>query len=329
MPSNRGQKKKTKSILLAYDLFGVELCQLIQKDQTEKTQYVHEHLIASTYLNQRVDLHTHTTFSDGTLTPDALMDRAASAGLTAIAVTDHDTIDGLVPAREAAEKRNIAFIPGIEISAVESRKEVHILGYFFDQEDDTLKDYSSEVFSTRLDRVRRIVEQLSTLGIGLDYDAIVESSGPGTIGRPHVAQAMVDSEHVANTREAFKLYLRNGGPAYVASKKIDALEAIAMIDEAGGIAVLAHPGHWVSDQTVMRLIRNGLHGIEVVHPSHDASLVRYYRELAQEFVLLQTGGSDYHGPRPDQDETIGRFYVGQKELDRLQAVRQNSASKSS
>jgi predicted metal-dependent phosphoesterase TrpH len=276
-------------------------------------------------LTERADLHTHTTFSDGLLSPDDLMEKVSAAGLTSVAVTDHDTVEGLVPARAAAEKRNINFIPGIEISAVETSREVHILGYFFDQENSTLKDYSTAVFATRLDRVGRIVERLSELGIGLDYDSIVESSGPGTIGRPHVAQAMVDSNHVSNTREAFKRYLRNGGPAFVASKKIDAVEAIAMIAQAGGIAVLAHPGHWVADSTIMKLIRHGLHGIEVVHPSHDASLVRYYRELAQEFVLLQTGGSDYHGPRTDQDETIGRYYVGQKELDRLQTARQRGA----
>lgn len=280
-------------------------------------------------MTQRVDLHTHTFFSDGLLSPDALMERAHEAGLSAVAVTDHDTIDGLPDARIAAEHRDLEFIPGIEVSAIESSREVHILGYYFDVENDRLKNYSSEVFATRRNRVRRIVERLGELSIKLDYDAIVRDSGPGTIGRPHVAQALVDGNHVSSTREAFKLYLRNGGPAFVASNKISAVEAIEMIADAGGIAVLAHPGHWVSDSTVMKLIRHGLHGVEVVHPSHDASLVKYYRELANEFVLLQTGGSDYHGPRPDQDETIGRYYVGQKELGRVQSAHQRMAGSSS
>lgn len=253
------------------------------------------------------------------------MNRAVEAGITAIAVTDHDTVEGLVPARKAASDRQIDFIPGIEISAVALSREVHILGYHFDEDNALLRDYSVRVAETRRSRIYQIVERLATLGIPLDFDSIIESSGPGTIGRPHVAQAMVDGHHVSSTREAFKLYLRNGGPAYVASNKIDATDAIAMIAGAGGVAVLAHPGHWVADATIMKLIRDGLHGIEVVHPSHDSALVRYYRELAQEFVLLQTGGSDYHGPRPDQDDSIGRYYVGQRELDRLQAARQRIA----
>jgi len=203
---------------------------------------------------------------------------------------------------------------------VESSREVHILGYFFDPDNSALLEYANEVSSTRRNRISRIVDRLSDLGIGLDYDEILERSGPGTVGRPHVAQALVDGKHVRNTAEAFRMYLRNGGPAFVASEKISALEAIAMIAEAGGVSVLAHPGHWVADSTLMKLIRNGLRGIEVVHPSHDHQLEQYYRELAREFVLIQTGGSDYHGPRSNQEDTIGRYFVGTVELQRLRSA---------
>ena len=271
-----------------------------------------------TRILQRADLHTHTHYSDGLLTPEALVERAVLAGLSHIAVTDHDTVEGLTETQAAAASRHIGFIPGIEISAVESSREVHILGYFFDPENGTLQEYANEVSNTRRNRISRIVERLSDLGIGLDYDAILERSGPGTIGRPHVAQALVEGNHVRTTADAFRMYLRNGGPAFVASKKISALDAIAMIAEAGGVSVLAHPGHWVADSTLMKLIRNGLRGIEVVHPSHDQQLERYYRELAQEFVLVQTGGSDYHGPRANQEDTIGRYFVGERELQRLE-----------
>lgn len=279
-------------------------------------------------MNSKVDLHTHTTFSDGVLSPSELMAKAKQVGISVISVTDHDTVAGVPDCSKAAAKVGIDFVPGLEISASVEGVEVHILGYFFDPDNTTIREYCDTFRNHRRERAMRIVDKLDELGIALDHDKVIEDSGEGTIGRPHIADAMVNAGYVASISDAFDLYLKDGGPAYVSSRKIEAGDAIKMLSGAGGISVLAHPGQWTSDRTVMSLIRSGIDGVEVVHPSHDQSLQEYYRNIAREFFLVTSGGSDYHGPRKSSrsgrtTETIGRYFIRKTQLEKLDNVASN------
>lgn len=248
---------------------------------------------------RRADLHTHTYHSDGHLSPRELVEKAAQHGLAAIAITDHDTIDGLAEGERAGMECGVEVIPGVELSVTVQEESVHLLGYFFDPEHVELREHFERFIEHRRERVHRILERLSALGMALSFEAVHARAKGRALGRPHVAEAMVESGHVATERDAFQQYLGNGKPACVSSVSFPAADALALLHRAGGIGVLAHPGHWTADQTVMTLIRCGLDGIETVHPAHDAMLTGYYRQLARDMGLLETGGSDFHRPGPE------------------------------
>lgn len=243
----------------------------------------------------RVDLHAHTVFSDGLLTPEQLVDLGIEKHLVAIAVTDHDSVEGIERARTAAAGR-LEIVPGIEVSTSMDGLDLHILGYFLDYQDAGLCARLRGFRQERRDRVTAIVQRLEELGAPVRLDAILEAAGPGVVGRPHVAAALMDAGHVETMDHAFRTFLGAGAEAFVPRPAFHPREAIEMIESAGGLSVLAHPGAHVSDGVIETLCDAGLTGVEVWHPQHRSQMVRRYRQLAARLGLIETGGSDFHGP---------------------------------
>jgi hypothetical protein len=244
-----------------------------------------------------IDLHTHTTASDGRCTPADLVARAAAAGVTVLSVTDHDTVAGCAGASAAARDAAMTFVPGIEVTAVLDDADVHVLGYFFDTASPVLAAFLSEQRERRVDRVRRMIDRLALSGIRLDADSIL---APGiedptrSVGRPWIARALVAGGHVRNTNEAFDRWLSKGRPAFVPRAAAAPAEVIARLHEAGGIASMAHPGLMGLDDRIAEFAAAGLDAIEVYHTNHDDRAVARYRALADRLDLAMSGGSDFH-----------------------------------
>lgn len=249
---------------------------------------------------RRADLHTHTLYSDGTLSPVQLIARARAYGLAAIAITDHDSVEGLAHAMPAAGGA-LELIPGVEISTSEDGMDLHILGLYVDPEHPELRERLSRFRDERLRRVEGILARLTELGVGVPLDQVLALAGPGVVGRPHVAEAMVRAGHVPDLDDAFRRYLGGQGAAFVSRPAFRPADAIALIHGAGGVSVLAHPGAAMSDRVIERLAGLGLRALEVWHPQHGLGTVRRYRALARQYGLLETGGSDFHGPARGTD----------------------------
>ena len=245
-----------------------------------------------------VDLHLHTTASDGRCTPQELVDRAASAGVTAMAVTDHDTTAAVAEVQALAGARGIDAISGIEITAIEAGRDVHILGYFIDPGNPQLVGFLSRQRAERIARVKAVGDRLSQLGVPIDITPMLaraEEDAGRSIGRPQIARAMVAAGHVADTREAFDRWLATGRPAFVPRVGAPPEEVIPLVRGAGGLTSLAHPGQTAIDTRISELCVAGLDAIEVYHPDHDSASTERYRQLASRLGLLVTGGSDFHG----------------------------------
>jgi 3',5'-nucleoside bisphosphate phosphatase len=241
-----------------------------------------------------VDLHTHTTASDGAATPAALIDRARAAGLVAVALTDHDTVGGVAEARAAGARAGVAVIAGVELSAVDGDREVHVLGLHLD-DTRTLDPMLAELREARRRRAEAMVGTLRGLGLGVTLDAVLAEAGGGAVGRPHVARALIAGGWVRDQREAFDQYLGSGRPAYVPKQRLTLGDAIQLLHAAGGIAVLAHPGRDGTRARLETAQRLGLDGVEVRHPSHNAEDEARLRALADHLQLVPSGGSDWHG----------------------------------
>lgn len=244
----------------------------------------------------RFDLHLHTTASDGHLTPEALVAAASQASLHAIAVTDHDTVESLVPVRLAARDTGITVIPGVELSATHEGRDVHILGYFIRPDDATFLARMRRLRDARLERAGRMVESLSASGLTLSIDEVLQIADGGAVGRSHVARALVAAGHTQDVSAAFRDLIGRGRPHYVSKPVSNPKDVIAMIADAGGISVLAHPGVTQVDDLIPGLIDAGLGGIEAFHGDHSPVQREQYARLANDRGLLVTGGSDYHGP---------------------------------
>ncbi|MDH5739020.1 MAG: PHP domain-containing protein [Nitrospira sp.] len=260
----------------------------------------------------RLDLHLHTTHSDGSCTPTEVVGLAHRVGVTAMAITDHDITTGLVEAIAAGEALGIEVIPGVEISSSLGNSELHILGYFLDWQDIVLNERLKTLRDSRHRRNPKIVEQLQNLGIDLTYEEVRALAGSDSVGRPHIARALMDKGIVTSAKEAFDRFLADGKPAYVPRDLPAPIEAIHWIKAAGGLAVLAHPT-WVrcADRSLVELVRqlkaDGLDGVEVYYSTHAARQTREYLSLAQQLGLLVTGGSDFHGlTKPDIEVGIGK-----------------------
>jgi 3',5'-nucleoside bisphosphate phosphatase len=241
------------------------------------------------------DLHLHTVFSDGTYTPEELISRSVKSGLSAIAVVDHDTVGAIEPLMLAAKDQEIEALPGIELSAEYEGREVHILGYLIDYNNVKLIEKLESLKKNRIERIYKIVDKLKENGIGLAAESVFDISGCGTVGRLHVARAMVKAKLVGSTREAFYKYIGDRGPAYVCNFKFSPAEAIKLIKEVGGIPVLAHPYTLSKDDLIPAFVECGLMGLEVYYSEHTQGMVNFYLGLAKKYNLLVTGGSDCHG----------------------------------
>ena len=248
-----------------------------------------------------IDLHTHTTASDGSFTPSQLVHHAKEKGLRALAVTDHDTIDGNQEALNAGVREGLEVVPGIEISVDYSPGSMHMLGYFIDTESQRLQEKLALLQDSRSDRNPKIIEKLNALGLDITYDEVVEASGGGQVGRPHIAQVLLRKGYATTIQEAFDKYLGKGAPAYFDKFRLNAEDAIAMITDAGGIPVLAHPftlkctNQGELEELIKHLTGHGLQGIEVYYTEHNEKQISRYRLLAERNNLLLTGGSDFHG----------------------------------
>ena len=251
-------------------------------------------------------MHAHTTYSDGSATPEELIALAGAKGARAVAVTDHDTVAAISQARSAAERLGIEFVAGIEISAEYSPGTMHILGYCIDDESVTLAAKLEELKKAREERNPQIANRLRLLGFQISYDEVVALAGNRVVGRPHFARLMIQKGYVTTIQEAFDRFLKKDAAAYVAKARLSPAESIALIHEAGGVAVLAHPyqlklsSYEEVDQLVGELADLGLDGIEAVYSRHSVSERGSYSEIAARHGLLVTGGSDYHGSyKPD------------------------------
>ena len=245
-----------------------------------------------------IDLHTHTTASDGRFAPPELVARAAAAGVTVLAVTDHDTVAGCAAVAAACQNSAIEHVPGIEITAVRDGIDVHVLGYFIDIASQSLLEFLAEQRRRRIDRLRLMIDALGRLGITLDADALLRPAidDPGiAAGRPWIAQVLVARGHAADTGEAFDRWLSRGRPAFV--PRLGALpdEVIARIHEAGGVASLAHPRLLGHDEWIAGLVSSGLDALEAYHSEHDADTTARYLAMAKSLGTAVSGGSHYHG----------------------------------
>lgn len=241
------------------------------------------------------DLHLHTFFSDGTFTPEELVERASKLGFSAIALTDHDTMEGCARAATACAAVNIEFISGTELTAEHADTEVHILAYFVDTQNQTLLTRIAEFQAVRQNRIREMVAALNKLGIPLKAESVFALANCKSPGRPHVARALVKENLISNLDEAFERYLKKGRPAWIPKTKMSALESVELIHQAGGLAVMAHPGLNRTDEIIPDLVAAGLDGIECFHTKHSTKMAERYLEIAEKYHLLVTGGSDCHG----------------------------------
>ena len=241
------------------------------------------------------DLHLHTNFSDGTYTPEELTAQAQRCKLRAVALTDHDTVEGCPRMAAACATAGIEFIPASELTAEVDDIEVHLLGYFLDTQNEKLRTELAKFQEVRQRRIHEMVGHINRLGVPLRVEAVFKLANCQSPGRPHVARALAQEGFVATLDEAFERFLRKGKPAWVPKFKISALDAIGLIHQAGGLAVMAHPGLNRTDEVIPKLVAAGMDGLECFHTKHTTSMTGHYLEIADAHHLLVTGGSDCHG----------------------------------
>lgn len=252
----------------------------------------------------------HSSASDGQLRPSEVVFLARQHHLDAIALTDHDCTDGLAEALAAAEEAGVIVLPGVELSTEIDGGELHVLGYLFDPQEAALQEKLYQLRNARRLRAEGMVARLAELGLPISLERVLEIAGVGAVGRPHVAQALLETGHVATLREAFDRYIGNGGPAYVSRMRLTPPEAIALIHAAGGVAVMAHPIYAPDPDTwIATLAEHGLDGLEVYYPDHDADFTRRMRLLARRHDLIMTGGSDFHRRESDGGVIMGTVKV--------------------
>ncbi len=269
------------------------------------------------------DLHIHSTESDGELTPTAIIKEAERIGLDAISITDHDCVEGVTEALLAAKNKKVTVIPGIEFSTIYKKQEVHILGYYIDIANRKLREETSFIIEERKTRAKKIIVKLKKLGIHLSYNRVQELAGGNVIGRPHIALAMIEKGYINSLQQAFTPdYFDNNGRAYVSRYKMSPKSAIQLINEANGVAVVAHPGlcyggFGLKEVDLKALTKDGLEGIEVYHSAQSNEQKISYLQIAKKFNLLITGGSDFHGQSHKEGSKIGSVVLDDKYVKKL------------
>ncbi len=277
---------------------------------------------------RRIDLHTHSTVSDGTLSPGDLVREAARLGVGTIALTDHDTIDGVRDATDAGREVGVEVVPGVELGTSVERREHHILGYVVDIDDRAFRAALDDLAARRLRRAETMLERLAAVGVHVPLAEVLAEAGSGTVGCPHLARVLIARGHVTDIGEAFERFLKFGRPAYVPRQPFPPEEAIAVILRAGGVPVLAHPFSTGDPQVaVERLKPAGLKGLEVYYGEYDDEQRASLKSLADRFGLIPTGGSDYHGPGYRSGRDLGAPPVPTDTVDRLRAAAGNSQAR--
>lgn len=273
------------------------------------------------------DLHLHSTASDGRLSPEELVRTAAGLGLAVMAITDHDSVDGIPPALRAAQAYpTLRVIPGVEVSTDVPHGEVHVLGYFIDYTTPELATSLSDFRNSRRVRAQKMIAKLASMGVQIEWDRVQEIAGTGSVGRPHIAQAMLERKYVQSQKEAFERYIGREAPAYVERDKMTPEQVVELIVRVGGLAVLAHPFDIPDlDQMIPRLQRKGLAGIEVYYNNYSPKTIQYLASLARKHALVATGGSDYHGISASETP-IGGVTIPPECVDRLLALHKRRSS---
>lgn len=254
-----------------------------------------------------VDLHAHSTASDGSRAPADVIREAKRIGLTAIALTDHDTVAGIAEAVTTGDALGVRVVPGVELSAVEGDVETHILGLHLSDTRE-LEAKLIELREMRRSRAERMVQRLNELGVRIDFVSVLEQAAGGAIGRPHVARAMIAEGWAVDFRDAFDRYLGNGRPAYVTKERLPVSDAVGLIHRSGGLAILAHPSHSGTRERIAAFVEQGMDGVEVRHPSHSSEDTSRLAALVEHFSLVPSGGSDWHGSA-DGPRTLGMMRV--------------------
>ncbi len=257
---------------------------------------------------READLHIHTDVSDGTFTPEEAVSCACKIGLAAIAIADHDAVNAIDLAISAAAGTGLEIVPSVELTAEVDGREMHLLGYHIDWHDLSLRRQLAEFQKDRQRRAELIIERLAGLGIYVPLELVMSFSGGASVGRLHIARAMAAAGAIRQVRDAFRYYIGDGGPAYVAKNRLKPVEAIQMVLDVGGVPVLAHPGVLARDDLIEGLVGDGLRGIEVYHLDHGPEKVKRYDNLAKRYGLLVTGGSDCHG------NATGRVMMGRVKI---------------
>jgi predicted metal-dependent phosphoesterase TrpH len=270
----------------------------------------------------KADLHLHTTASDGRLEPKEIVAMAIRVGLDVIAVTDHDTIDGVVPALDAASaSHSLRVIPGVEINTDVALGEVHILGYFIDYTDKKLAAMLQKLRDARRERAQKMVAKLSDLGMKIDWQRVSELAQGGTVGRPHISQALFEKGYVRSEKEAFDKYIGHNGPAYVERYKLLPVEVVRLILDAQGLPVLAHPADIADlDELVPKLKAVGLVGLEVYYRDYGSEIVARLAKIAKQYDLITTGGTDYHAFGDSLEVEMGRAISPASSVEQLFAL---------
>jgi len=267
-------------------------------------------------MNGKADLHTHTTHSDGSCSPKEIIRKAKQAAIDVISITDHDNIKGFKEASEAGKDLGVEVIPGVEISSEVSNREIHILGYFFDPDNIELERYLSFFREERIKRAGRIVNKLMNLGFEIHLDDVLEKAKKSSVGRPHIAQVMLEKGIISSYYEAFNKYIGNGSPAYEKKVHLSPQSAFRIINDAGGLSFIAHPGN-IPENLLKELIDSGMDGIEVVHPSHSKLQQKFYKGIVNSYFLLECGGSDYHGGKREDESNFGQYYTSTSSIEAM------------
>ena len=251
---------------------------------------------------KKIDLHIHTHYSDGIFSPIEILEMAAKNNYDVISITDHDTLEGYQYAKQFIDNFNITLIPGVEISSYYKDKDVHILAYNFDHENKKLNKLLKKIQDNRLKRAEKIVDKLKNLGIHIQMEKVIAMAGKSNlIGRPHIARVLVKNGDCNTNQEAFDYFLGNDSPAYVKKNTPSIEEICQTVDEAGGITVLAHPHTLFNDSYVRKILKKGVKGIEAFYSNYNDETIAQYSKIANEFGIIRTGGSDFHGDLNDFD----------------------------